>query len=671
MIDSYPVRVKVFVEGLDVSDFYSGGSVNFRLNDIGSATVNLESPNMEFVIEEDDLEIIKRIRSGHTAENPFGNSDRKYFKNKLLPRLLNQKVSYLGEDYYLYEFGIYGSIFPYLSNVRIFVEFNGVWYLIFSGLVTGKSLSMGLDDSFGLTLHCSDVLLLLRRSLLSTSLAIFEPTGVKNFLKDMFKGKTEQIQSYFSAGLWYSTKVDFSLYKFGIKGDFISVMKKIIYGDVGNAKDNDYGDSVSYKVDFPLKDRNLFPTRRNRYAPGLFKLSSMEVGIVNDEGFSSKLKTDAPVKVYGISDWYSKISSLKIVPEDLINLAVVEDRELVENLFPNYGEYDQETIINLIGVGTRMNGLYNVSGAGGLKILLPGSLETSAYDAMSPERFVNPELESYGFNSRLQALSYILTKRTDFVYYATPKGDIVIEFPFYDVDNFIGSFDKRHRTGDFTDSEDVRDLSSIATCSPQMGATEIESEGGQKVLVPITPNIQGVYSPSLIAKYGVKIIRADSYFGWVPMNEESAKSKAEIVLSIENRKKYSASVSLGFFPVLFLNRQVEFIDIGRAGMVEGLSFSNLSTGSTPNTTLNLIYLRQWNGEGYKVAFNEKLETLSIDYGKFFDEGQRAEEQVSKDKKEIIKKKKKKFGGFGGGKFGGKGAGGSWEEWEGPIDPEVL
>ena len=194
MIDSYPVRVKVFVEGLDVSDFYSGGSVNFRLNDIGSATVNLESPNMEFVIEEDDLEIIKRIRSGHTAENPFGNSDRKYFKNKLLPRLLNQKVSYLGEDYYLYEFGIYGSIFPYLSNVRIFVEFNGVWYLIFSGLVTGKSLSMGLDDSFGLTLHCSDVLLLLRRSLLSTSLAIFEPTGVKNFLKICLKERQSKFR---------------------------------------------------------------------------------------------------------------------------------------------------------------------------------------------------------------------------------------------------------------------------------------------------------------------------------------------------------------------------------------------------------------------------------------------------------------------------------------------
>jgi len=68
-----------------------------------------------------------------------------------------------------------------------------------------------------------------------------------------------------------------------------------------------------------------------------------------------------------------------------------------------------------------------------------------------------------------------------------------------------------------------------------------------------------------------------------------------------------------------LNRPIKISYLGRVGLVLGCSSTFRPSGSV-SLTLNLSYLRQWDGEGYRVAFTERLDTLSIDYSRFFNTG---------------------------------------------------
>ena len=648
MIVSNSVRLKVFIEGMDVSDYCSNVSVNFRLSDISSLDITLENPGLEFLIEEDDLRIIKSLRDGSNLNNdfPFGEDVRKSFKNCLLKDLVSEELEFGAKSEnvknYLYEYGLYSPIFPYLSNVRVFVEFDGRWYHLFCGLIEAMTVVMGLDDTFSLSISCFDVLVCLRRAVLSTSLAVYEPNNFKRYINEISSGAENKegeniIKSPFSSSLFYNVDTEFSIYKYNIQSkSLVDELVSLIYGDIniGGSGDSRYGieGKSVFRYEIIDKGSNKYSVIRNRRAVGLFGLDKLKVCIMSGEHSNELVDEfrglgykDNVGVISNYEAWDRLVSDLEVKKDDLYDLCVIEDREKVDSIISNES-LSQDAIVQFIGLRTKINGLYSAT-AGGLKVLLPSSLPKSVYDVLLVNILASrPELERYSFANRFQILKYILSYRTDFVFYATPRGDIVVEYPLYDVDYFgwydelskrdVRSFIKDDILGSFSDTVDLRGIATVVSCNPYVGTVEIGSEAGNTFLVPIPPLMQSVFSPSLIAKYGIKIIQADSTYGWVPDNEASARLKAELVMSINNRKLYSGSLSVNFKGCFMLNRPVKIAYLGRVGLVLGCS-SSFKPGGSPNLSLSLSYLRQWNGEGYRVAFTERLDTLSIDYSQFF------------------------------------------------------
>jgi len=653
MIVSNSVRLKVFIEGLDVSDYCSSVSVNFRLSDISSLDIVLENPGFEFLVEEDDLKVIKSIRDGSVLNNDFlfGRDDRKYFKNCLLKNLVLEKLEFGVKsekvESYLYEYGLYNPIFPYLSNVRVFMEFDGRWYHLFCGLIESMTVVMGLDDTFSLSIHCSDILACLLRAVLSTSLAVYEPNNFRKYINEISSGDERRegdniVRSGFSSSLFYNVETKFSIYKYDIHSkSLVDELVSLIYGDVkiSDSGDSRYGVGTSvFNYELIDKDGNKYSVIRNRRAVGLFGLDKLKVCIMSSnysnelaDRFVNELGYKGNVKVIdNYEEWDRLISDLEVKKDDLYDLCVIEDRGLVDSIIYKPSEsLSQDDIVQFIGLRTKINGLYSVT-AGGLKVLLPSSLPRSVYDVLLVDIFASkPEFERYSFANRFQILKYVLTYRTDYVFYSTPRGDIVVEYPLYDVDYFgwydelskrdIRSFIKDDILGSFSDTVDIRGIATVVSCNPYAGSITVGSEAGSTFLLPISPLMQSTFSPSLIAKYGIKVIQADSTYGWVPDSEATARLKAELVMSINNRKLYSGSLSVNFRGCFMLNRPIKISYLGRVGLVLGCSSTFRPSGSV-SLTLNLSYLRQWDGEGYRVAFTERLDTLSIDYSRFFNTG---------------------------------------------------
>jgi len=660
-------RLKVFIEGTDVTSRLSSVSgLNYALNTITQCSVTLECPQYEFFTTARDIELIRQHRSGGNKVTTFGNA----MKDKFLIPYIDKKT--FDNKGYLYEYGLFTSIIPINANIRVFMYIDSKWYFAFTGVIRGRSFVYDSMGRTAVTLRCSDAMTYLRLSTLSNSFGIWEPInrrkiaqmmGLADDPSDVKGGKSAEDkieESQLSDSMFVIPRVDPSFNKFsmptGMK--FLDALVFAVFGNVvpfetlgggdyggtPGVSDNQTGlSSAAQSREDMVKDitieeggKNISITR-NIAAPGLFTLENVSVSVygsgekareffttmtrggkVGEQEFLPYDETNWDFKAIGedLDIWDDTISN-EVKATDLSDLSVTGkppegvNQDAIVNM---------EEVVDIIGLRTKIKGLYDTSG-GSLKVLLPGSLTTSVYNILQPS--INLDMDNLDFSNyqtRLQVFAYTLNMRTNFVYYASPKGHIVVEFPIYDLEKFgrldWRIFDRTEWSGSFSDTEDFDGLFSAARQTPEGGSQEI-MVNGNSLVVPLEHLTQAAMNPSLFEKIGLRILDKSSVMGLRAMNEEEAKALAELSLALANRTSYGGSIGLNFTPQIMVNRPIKFPDVGRSGLVMTQSF-DLTIGEALSTNVNVAYMKQMGADGkFDIVFGTKVVNMDIDYASYF------------------------------------------------------
>lgn len=675
IVENRSLKVRVFVEGIELTKLYSAVSGGrFPLNEPAMLDLTLECPNDDLLLTEDDLYTIHSARRGSGAglggDDPsqmvFSNPIKKAFMNRFalmkVPAHIQQfqaENAGVGRalrydqqfDPYLYNYGINGSAVPLGANLRIFIEYNGVWYHYFTGAVASWSYTQTIEDHKFLTLRCMDVFYYLRRTcLISQSFGMYESTLFKDAIGILSQPGASPQADESSIGLGRIASAGMSTYKFNFnKRSFIDALAYAIFGDIdmnqtGDAK---YGTvNAKHNLFYFSGDNQGEPvgTVRNLFASGLFNLNNVDIGIfgknrddmvkkINEKGWGNYIPS-----INDLTDW-EELTDNMVDPSDLIELSALDANTTMGDKVLKGRELDSftpEEIVDILGRNTRYDGIY-ASSAGSLKVLLPGSLSGSAYDVLWPESIEMPSVDVFKVTPRLEIFAAFVTHRTDFVFYTTPKGHILVEFPLIDNQsaNCFGTLDeygqpwrsysKVDRTGAYSDQVNLDGLFSVASSAPNVGTLKVEIDN-QPLMASNPFATQSSISYTLLTKIGVKMVTNDPIQGIIPMTVPAAQLKSDLILSRTNRRSYSGSVGMRFQPKSLLNRNVEFWDVGRAGVIVSVN-SSFIKDSLPSYSYTISYIREWDGtylqdgrRSYSVAFGELLTNLGIDYAAFFEEG---------------------------------------------------
>lgn len=652
MIQHKAIRYKVFIEGIDVtSKVASISSIKYEVNNIQSCSITLECDQNEFIVTESDLVQIKSVREGTPFIIDFNNA----LKNAFLVPLVNKKMTTL-VNRYLYEFGLGSCIIPINANVRVFEYLDGTWYYAFTGVTRGRSTVFDSSGRNAVTLRCSDVLNYLRMSTISTSFGIWEPITVEKIAKEAFgldsTGSTPTSGNAANAILpgnispeamqiVPNVRADYNT--FGMPGSirFLEALVYAIFGEVDLVGLSGYSMAAgdTYEVKVVGTGQSI---TRNRKSAGLFTLENIKVGVFGEGAvsFIDSLRkgTQGPTasagnvnttvaqgygsgwdifEVKNLDEWDKVGSGNTVIIEDLVGLCVLGK---MPDGAPTITS--MEDVVNYIGANSKIGGLYDTSG-GSLKVLLPGSLIETVYTMIKPDTVLDTHKSDMTFNvwaSRLQILSTILSMGSNFVYYASPKGNIIVEFPMYDVEDYgvlnQRVYSKNDWQGSFSDTEDFDSLYSASRQVPQGGAVNY-SVDGSRVTVEMAYQAQGAINSSIFEKIGLRMYDGDVLEGMIPINEAEAQYKAELKLGMVNRKSYGGSIVINFNPRIMINRSVKFSDIGRAAVVFSQTFS-LAVGEAVGTTVVLEYMRQRGADGlYNIAYGSLVTDIDVDYARFF------------------------------------------------------
>jgi LysM repeat protein len=282
-----------------------------------------------------------------------------------------------------------------------------------------------------------------------------------------------------------------------------------------------------------------------------------------------------------------------------------------------------ELIISEIG---RDPGNYPVDG-GTLFMLLPEGLDELgnqiiAQDYVSTASFVSE------FKDR-RTLMYDLVDRVEFVFYADPKGNMIIEFPLFDFDpNDFGSrnsqksgaiegfppglvkfttansdgtieFDNERRftiedvaVDTFSATDDDGPVRTVALAVPvPIRYVQAATENGIQT-APIKP--VSVRLDTLIPIYGMRVIQADSKARLVE-TELGARIAAAVELNKVNSDAYSIKINMLPRFSAWLNRPMLFRHRNHIGTAVSVSH-RISWASSAETSISLNYLRGWQGE---------------------------------------------------------------------------
>lgn len=257
-----------------------------------------------------------------------------------------------------------------------------------------------------------------------------------------------------------------------------------------------------------------------------------------------------------------------------------------------FGQFSvsQEAVMRLIGENPHQ---FPVD-FGRLMILLPASLGAGSNRDILLRDLVAGVATQTEFTNRL-AIIFDICQRIDFSFYATPKGDVVCEFPLYSFspDQFGATYgnlysfsiaDTIQPESNFSD-EKVR---TMFKCSP-WAVRNVTSLGNQVELgqAPGTASI-----PALIPMFGLRLESADPY-GYISTLEQ-ARYYAELKLSQANAEAWTQTMQVVTRLGLGPNRPCyfefrDFIATSR-GCSEHIAWAN-----SVSQTLKLNYRRGWSG----------------------------------------------------------------------------
>jgi len=224
-------------------------------------------------------------------------------------------------------------------------------------------------------------------------------------------------------------------------------------------------------------------------------------------------------------------------------------------------------------------------------VLLPAGAESIGNDVVGLEL-----VQSYSMKSESQnflQLLYDALARIEFVFYATPKGDLVVEFPLYDFDpDDLGVYERNYLVeldDQFASSSTFSDAAvrTIAAVAPQPTR---HTQTGNEIAANL-PDVV-VKLPAMFPVYGTRQERGNTK-GRI-RTEEAARIYANIMLNKVNADAHSVGLPLVPRFSCGLNRPYLWKLRNHIGTSADVSHSMAWNGGW-RTSIGLRYMRGWTG----------------------------------------------------------------------------
>ena len=304
------------------------------------------------------------------------------------------------------------------------------------------------------------------------------------------------------------------------------------------------------------------------------------------------------------------------IPEDYITQK--EQLKQGAQRDPRTNNITAEEVIRIIGENPD---LYPIDG-GRLIMLLPKSL----HPEINREVMLKDVLRSFAMNTQFKSrlgMIYDVVERLEFVFYESPKGDLICEFPLYDFDpDDFGTVEVPHQKfvrvsetqGNLEKNENIKRgpfasrfiVSKRDTYNFSKGITD------EKVRTQITSpwhyaqNYTDVGTSKTIQKPAVVTLRHLVPLYWLRLEQvdpkgyiasnEAALLYSQILLNKFNADARNLGINAAPNLGLWLNRPIYFAPRNCIGTLMGLSHSIAwGMSGSMDSRLNLNYIRGWDG----------------------------------------------------------------------------
>ncbi len=515
-----------------------------------------------------------------------------------------------------YPFTVGSSIFHPSDPVRLFERdgTSGQWFYGFSGFGSQFTRRRDASGDSRLTIVCEDVLRIFRYGRISFQPGISDQNAAKQI--------DAQMRTFLQDGLTGLTLPEY--------------IYALVYGpsSLGASR------TTNQPITAPQYNATQAPllSRRGVHAPYATTepLATDAIGAFNKRasvvGYLGSGSTTIPLseftyagltnsaEVTGVaspSDWQDRVDHV-VRLSDLNYFVVDEKKDVVTDyeqaclrnvVGPDGNTYqtiDYEAVVNTIG---RYPQWFPVD-RGGLYQLYPGSLGPNLSREVLVKTLTQGPAFSTEWKTRL-AVMYDVVERVDHSFYATPKGDLVVEMPLYDEDPqaFSGVLDNTadvSTTKTLYGSRYTFNLEDITSIDDSLAEDKITSLvlaypyvisqnpelGTAETVVASQPQI--AFSDSLIAQYGVRMQKLPGKH-FIDTGE-GANLYAHIMLNRMNAEAWTMNV--GVVPRLGIgpNRPIYFEDPCAVGATRNVT-RTVSFGRSGNYTMsiNTNRTRRWHG----------------------------------------------------------------------------
>ena len=342
----------------------------------------------------------------------------------------------------------------------------------------------------------------------------------------------------------------------------------------------------------------------------------IEFGPSSSGGSEDALQSVSILPIENLGNWQSLIDhEVKIT--DLEEMAVPEfDGTSLFDAVVRFadGTPDPTSIIKIIGLNPQ---LFPVDG-GRLLMLLPASFHPQVNrEVLLKDMISNFRLETE-FASRL-GIIYDTIERIEFLFYESPKGDLICEFPLYDFDPDDWSLDGRtphvgvdNQSLFFSTQEERGPFGSryiISKMDTYNFARQFSDEKVRTQMIAYWQTIQNMLEigdsrqytapavvnlPHLFPLYGIRAeqVPPKAFIG----TKEAASALCHVWLN----KMNADAINIGINAIpnfgLWLNRPLQFLPRNMIGTTASLTHSiKWGMGGSVDTRVNLRYIRTWDG----------------------------------------------------------------------------
>lgn len=496
---------------------------------------------------------------------------------------------------YRYPFQAEDPIFHPNDPMRVFMRdpFNpNKWYHMFCGFLSNFDDNVDENNQRILTITAEGPSKILRYARISTNPGIVDINAIKE-MEDL---------------------VNRSMFSEGFSGlSLPELLFTIIFGNDPKSENGKF--SLKYTS---VKNETI--KRARLYGVGNFNYGQSIVIQYGDD------KED-PLTLNGIN--FANVNSLSIYQSlidhevketDLLEMVLDTEEARIsvasdkQNLPKNGNNITIEAIMKYIGT---QPDLYPVDG-GRLILLIPRSF----HPEINREILLKDVLRSVGMTTQFQSrlgVIYNVIERIEFVFYESPKGDLICEFPLYDFDpNDFGTEEVPHFTVDrFGLSEvsnvtrgpfapryiiDKRDTYNFSkSITDEKIRTQIasawhylqnypgENASSKEIQAPAVVTLR-----HLVPLYWLRLEEVDPK-GYLA-SKEAALLYAHILLNKTNADARNLGINAVPNITLGLNRPIYFKPRNCIGILMGLGHNiKWGMGGSMDTRLNLNYIRGWDG----------------------------------------------------------------------------